>query len=230
METYAVVPARAGSKRIPGKNMRMFFGKPIIQWVLENLRDMRCFDRVVVSTENMETADFVRNQGFEAPFTRPKSLAGDHTPTSEVVSHAIEWLLENGASEKSEFLTVYPTAVMVTPHHINSARKLLQLGQCNFVFAGAKMPAAFERSWKRTLAGTMQPVSPEKQNSRTQDVAEDLFYDLGQFYWSTATSWNGTEESPQLRMMLELSPLEVVDIDTEEDWRLAERLFLVNRR
>lgn len=229
MERFAIVPARGGSKRIPRKNVREFHGKPIIQWVLETLREAQLFDRIIVSTENQEVSSVVRQLGFEVPFQRPNELSDDFSTTSDVASHAIEWLIAEGASTDARFLTMYPTAALATADHIIRAEQLLDTDGSNFVFVGAKFPSQTSRAWRKTSLGLFEALQPELQASRTQDFDENLYYDLGQFYWSTASSWKGTEQDPQLRKMLEVSPLEVVDIDTEHDWQFAEKLFLIIR-
>lgn len=230
MEHFAIVPARGGSKRIPRKNLSPFHGKPIIQWVLETLRGVNIFDRIIVSTEDSEISSLVESLGFEAPFQRPLDLSDDFSTTADVSAHAIDWLISDGAGTDARFLTMYPTAALVTPAQILRAEKLLNSEGCNFVFVGAKFPSLISRAWRKTPTGIMEALQPELQSSRTQDIEEELFYDLGQFYWSTASSWTGTEQIPQVRKMLEVSPLEVVDIDTEQDWKLAEKLFLLTRR
>lgn len=230
MEHYAIIPARGGSKRIPKKNLRAFLGKPIIQRVLGTLKEAELFERIIVSTDDDEISELVTASGFEVPFRRPAELSDDFASTSEVATHAIDWLLSHGARPDSRFVTVYPTAVMVTVDQLKSAENLLGSDGCNFVFVGTRFPSQIRRAWKQTSLGTMEAISPESQRLRTQDIDQDLFYDQGQFYWSTSRSWNGTQEDPQVRKMLEISPFSAVDIDTEQDWELAERLFKLNRQ
>ena len=230
LERFAIIPARGGSKRIPRKNLREFHGKPIIQWVLETLREVQIFDRIIVSTEDQEISSLVKELGFEVPFQRPNELSDDFSTTSDVATHAIEWLVAEGAAAEARFLTMYPTAALATADHIIRAEHLLDTDGSNFVFVGAKFPSQTSRAWRKTSLGFLEALQPELQASRTQDFDEDFYYDLGQFYWSTATSWQGTKQNPQLRKMLEVSPLEVVDIDTEDDWKIAEKLFLLSRK
>lgn len=91
----AVIPARGGSKRIARKNIREFCGKPIIAWSIEAALESKCFDRVIVSTDDPEIADVARRFGAEVPFLRPAELADDYTGTAAVVRHAIDWFEGN---------------------------------------------------------------------------------------------------------------------------------------
>ena len=105
----AVIPARGGSKRIPRKNIRLFGGKPMIAWAIEAALQSGCFDRVLVSTDDEEVRAVALQYGAEAPFVRPAALADDHTGTSAVVAHAIQWLISMG--QRPELVCcVYPTA------------------------------------------------------------------------------------------------------------------------
>ena len=90
-----VIPARAGSKRIKKKNIKIFCGKPIIVWSIELAFASKCFDKIIVSTDDAEIADLAKNYGAEVPFIRPKSLSDDYTETVPVISHAIKWQIEH---------------------------------------------------------------------------------------------------------------------------------------
>ena len=85
----AVIPARGGSKRVPGKNIRAFAGIPIIAHSIMAARNSGCFDRVVVSTDSDKIAEVALEYGAEVPFVRPSELADDLTPTIPVIRHAI---------------------------------------------------------------------------------------------------------------------------------------------
>ena len=90
----AIIPARGGSKRIPGKNIKLFVGRPIISYSIQAAQKAGVFDRIIVSTDSDEIADVARKSGAEVPFMRPKELSDDMTPTALVLQHAIRWLEE----------------------------------------------------------------------------------------------------------------------------------------
>ena len=92
----AVIPARAGSKRIPLKNIKDFCGKPMIGWAISAAKQSGLFDHIVVSTDDKKIAELARSLGAETPFIRPEYLADDFTPTVPVIAHAINSCLEIG--------------------------------------------------------------------------------------------------------------------------------------
>jgi N-acylneuraminate cytidylyltransferase len=85
----AVITARGGSKRIPGKNFKLFAGKPMLAWPITAAKEAGIFDRVIVSTDSPEIAAIARQWGAEVPFMRPAELSDDHTPTAPVFLHAL---------------------------------------------------------------------------------------------------------------------------------------------
>ena len=85
-----VIPARGGSKRIPKKNIKLFCGKPIIQWSIEAAMKSECFDKIIISTDSQEISDISRKLGAEVPFLRPNSLSDDHTATAPVIPEIID--------------------------------------------------------------------------------------------------------------------------------------------
>ena len=87
-----IIPARGGSKRIPGKNLKRFNGAPIITYAIATARQSGLFDRVLVSTDCEDIARVARDAGAEVPFVRPAEIAGDHATTLDVLEHAIQWL------------------------------------------------------------------------------------------------------------------------------------------
>lgn len=89
MKVLGLIPARAGSKGIPGKNLKPLVGKPLVQWTIEAAADSGILDRVVVSTDDDDVAQLARTLGVEVPFMRPQILARDESPMIDVVIHAV---------------------------------------------------------------------------------------------------------------------------------------------
>src|SRR5690554_7099731 len=118
----AIIPARGGSKRIPGKNIREFCGKPMIAWSIEAARAAKCFDAVLVSTDDYDIAAVAKAWGAEVPFLRPENLSDDFTGTSPVVRHALEWLNEQGKPADLA-CCLYATAPFVSTTDLLQDRK-----------------------------------------------------------------------------------------------------------
>ena len=93
----AVIPARGGSKRIPRKNIKLFGGIPMITWSIKSAIQSKCFDQIVVSTDDPEIAEVAKANGAEVPFLRPPELSDDYTGTIPVIAHAIDWISTNNS-------------------------------------------------------------------------------------------------------------------------------------
>jgi CMP-N-acetylneuraminic acid synthetase len=119
-----IIPARGGSKRIPHKNIKSFYGKPLIQWTIEAGIESSCIDRLIVSTDDSEIAEISKTCGAEVPFIRPKFLAEDATSQYAVLEHACQFLSEQGDSY-DYIIVLQPTSPLRTSKHIDEAAKLL---------------------------------------------------------------------------------------------------------
>jgi CMP-N-acetylneuraminic acid synthetase len=92
----AIIPARGGSKGLPRKNIKLLLGKPLVAWTIEQAKNSKYVNKVVVSTEDKEIAEISRGYGAEVPFLRPKELARDDSPTIDAILHALNWFEESG--------------------------------------------------------------------------------------------------------------------------------------
>jgi len=92
----AIIPARGGSKGLPGKNIKPLFGKPLIAWTIESAKKSKYIDRLIVSTDDKKIADVSKRYGLEVPFLRPKKYARDDSPASQVVLHTLDWFKKRG--------------------------------------------------------------------------------------------------------------------------------------
>jgi N-acylneuraminate cytidylyltransferase len=220
----AVIPARGGSKRIPRKNIREFCGKPIIAWSIEAAFQSKCFDQVIVSTDDPEIADVARRFGAEVPFLRPAELADDYTGTAAVVRHAIEWFEENGVTYE-EVCCIYATTPFIRAEDIRSGLEILHSGDADYAFTVTSFPFPIQRAVKITSSGRIEMFYPEYYNARSQDL-EEAFHDAGQFYWGKSSTWKeGTLMFSDKTVPIILPRYRVQDIDTLEDWDRAEMMF-----
>ncbi len=121
----ALVPARGGSRGIPGKNIRPLAGRPLICWTIETALRTACLDRVVVSTDDPGIAAIARQAGAETPFLRPVELAGDATTDMQVYEHALRWLSDNQAYRPDVVVWLRPTAPLRIVDDIEGAVAML---------------------------------------------------------------------------------------------------------
>lgn len=219
-----VIPARGGSKRIPGKNIRKFLGRPIIGYSIETARQSGCFDRIWVSTDDSEVAKVAIAEGAEVPFTRPSKLSDDIAGTNAVVRHAIEWARGEGM-EPLEVCCIYATAPFLRPADVRNGLKYLESGEFRFVVAVTAYEYPIQRALRRSISGMIELMYPEYALSRSQDL-EPAVHDAGQMYWGFAEAF-ASEDVVFGRNTygIMLPPERVQDIDTPEDWAYAEMKY-----
>jgi N-acylneuraminate cytidylyltransferase len=216
----AIIPARGGSKRIPRKNIRSFAGKPMIAHAIKAVIDSGLFERVVVSTDDAEVASIANAWGAEVPFIRPTDLADDHTPTVPVVADAINRCEALGW--QGEYICcVYPCAPFIAADDLQGALAALRSSDLDYCFAVAEYSTAVQRALRRAPDGTMSPMYPEHELTRTQDL-DKAFRDAGQFYWGCRTAWLTNPRLHGSSMGFVIPGWRAIDIDTEDDWRRAE--------
>lgn len=220
-----VIPARGGSKRIPRKNIREFCGKPMIAWSISSARASRCFDQIIVSTDDPEIADVSLHWGAEVPFLRPVELADDFAGTTPVVAHAVQWHQDHG-HELTAVCCLYATAPFVEPGDIKRGLDLLeQAAHDRFVFTASSYASPVQRAFRLDSAtGEAHMLYPEQFSKRSQDL-EAAYHDAGQFYWGFPQSWLNSKNLFEGSKALLLPRWRVQDIDTEDDWIRAELML-----
>lgn len=222
----AVIPARGGSKRIPRKNVKLFCGKPMIAWSIEAARQSGCFDKIVVSTDDAEIAQVARQCGAQVPFMRPAELSDDHTGTTAVIAHAIDWLAQQGQPSE-QVCCLYATAPFVSADDLRRGLSVLTDTGSDYAFSVTSYASPIQRAVHITPAGRVAMFNPEYFNTRSQDL-EEAYHDAGQFYWGRASSWlTGKVIFGSDSVAIFLPRHRVQDIDNEEDWQRAEYLFRV---
>jgi pseudaminic acid cytidylyltransferase len=219
----AVIPARGGSKRIPRKNIRLFAGKPMIGHSIEVAQRSGLFDQIVVSTDDPQISAVAAEYGALVPFTRPAELSDDHTGTTDVMAHAVDWLITHSRPAK-EVCCIYPTAPFIQIEDLKEGLQFLKTGRWRYVFAATRFAAPVQRAFSQNGGGGVEMLFPEKFNSRSQDLP-DVLHDAGQFYWGAAESWlSRAKIFDGQSTVVRMPSWRVQDIDTEEDWRAAEAM------
>jgi len=224
----AIIPARAGSKRIFQKNIKQFCEKPIIAYPIEIALKSKLFDKVVVSTDSNKIANIAEKYGAVAPFVRPQGLSDDHTGIDEVLSHALNYLNQN--NEKYTYACcIYPTTPLLTTILLSSGLDKLKDNNASSCFPVVQFCSSIYRALEINDNGRLVMIRPENISTRTQDLSSS-YYDAGQFFWVDVKKYHKTKKilsSDSVPLLL--NSYEVVDIDTAEDWEFAELLFEMRR-
>ncbi len=216
----AIIPARGGSKRIPGKNIKEFNGKPIIAYSIEKAIESGLFDTVVVSTDNEEIAKVAQSFGAEIPFLRPIEISDDFTGINPVISHALNNIDTDGYNFAC---CIFATSPLLKVDDLKESFKLISKSEYKFIFSATEFPHPIQRGFKKKDSGKgLEMLFPDQYLTRSQDFPEWM-HDAGQFYWGDIDSW--LEESMNFdenSFAYKLPMWRVQDIDTMEDWRRAE--------
>lgn len=220
MRRIAVITARGGSKRIPRKNIREFCGKPILAYSVQAALESGIFDTVMVSTEDKEIAETACRYGAEVPFLRSSRNSDDFAVTKDVLREVLEEYESRG--ERFDVLCcIYPTAPFVTGERLREAVELLEKNGADSVLTVARFSFPPQRC-VIVQDGFLQFKWPEYAQTRSQDL-EPYYHDAGQFYCLNVESFHEQEVLVmQKTVPLILPETEIQDIDTEEDWKIAE--------
>jgi CMP-N,N'-diacetyllegionaminic acid synthase len=146
LTVLAVIPARGGSKGIPRKNIALLAGKPLLAWTAGAAQKARSLTRVVLSTDDEEIAGIGRDCGLEVPFTRPRELAGDATPTLPVVQHAVRFVEAQG-QRYDAVCVLQPTSPMRKPQDIDGCVSLLERTGVDAVVSVCAVPPQYNPHW-----------------------------------------------------------------------------------
>ena len=221
MSSVAIITARGGSKRIPGKNIKNFCGKPIIAYSIAAAINSGAFDEVMVSTDDEQIAEVAKKAGATIPFMRSDKTSDDYATTDEVIAEVLNTYREHGKSF-DRFCCIYPTAPFITPGRLKEAMDKLDEHEsvtpvCQFSYPPQR---GFVIENERLVR-----KYPQFATTRSQDL-EKLYHDSGQFYACRTDAFfrdNTTDVDDMVPVIL--SEDEVQDIDTLEDWRIAESKF-----
>lgn len=220
MKNLCIIPARGGSKRIPRKNIKVFMGKPIMAYSIETAKKMGLFDEIMVSTDDEEIADVARQSGAKVPFMRSTETAGDFAMTDDVIKEVLSKYMDQGI-EFDNFCCFYATAPLIQSKDIVSAYKLLLQSDFTCVYPVVQFSYPIWRCLDLAEDGTMTRHWPEFEKSRSQDLPKE-YHDTGTFYWYKTNHW--------LSGIIKIGGIEMIesyvqDIDTEDDWLLAEMKY-----
>ena len=217
----AVIPARGGSKRIPGKNIKPFAGKPIIVHSIEAAMGSSLFDHVLVSTDDPAIREVAEQHGASVPFERPAELADDRATVVDVLAHASQWILSQGW-DVGAVCCIYATAPFIDPGALARGAAAIDTGRWDYAFATTDFPAPIFRAFAAHPDGGVEMFFPEHFATRSQDLPVAL-HDAGQFCYGVPRAW--IDKAPvfgRRSLAITIPRWRVQDIDTPEDWARAE--------
>ncbi len=222
MKCLAIIPARGGSRRLPRKNVAEFRGRPIIEWTIDAARACRCFDRIVVSTEDADIAATARAAGAEVS-DRPESLAADDASLIDVGLDLLD--REEDQGRRYDIVAfLYATAPLRHGDDISAVLDLIEPGVCEFAMAVTRYTHPPHQALVMAADGSLMPKWPELVERSAADIGP-LCVDNGSTYAVTVAAFRErrTFYGPGLRGHV-MPFRRSVDIDEQDDLDLA-RLF-----
>jgi CMP-N-acetylneuraminic acid synthetase len=226
MVVLGLVPARGGSKGVPGKNVRPLAGHTLLEYTARAARESGVLDRVILSTDSAEIAEAGRRAGLEVPFLRPASLAADDTPMLPVVEHALAETAKHGWTPDIIVL-LQPTSPLRRPHHIRDAVNLLSETNADSVVTVVEVPRHLSPDYvMRIDDGRLKPFLPDglritrRQDARPAYSRDGTVYALRRSTLERFGSIYGEDCRPLL-----IDGRESLSIDTQDDWDEAERVL-----
>jgi len=215
MRNLAIIPARSGSKRIPRKNIREFFGRPIIAYSIVNAIKSNLFDEIIVSTNSEEIAIISQNWGAKVPFLRSSKNSNDYATLNDVIKEVVIKYEEFG-EEFDNYCCILATNPLLQIKYLTKGFEMLNESSFTSIRPIVKFNYPIQRAYRLT-EGRVEFINPQYKTVRSQDI-EECYHDSGQFYWfSKKGIINDYNKGGFV-----ISEHESQDIDTEEDWRLAE--------
>ncbi len=225
----AIIPARGGSKGIPRKNIKLLNHQPLISYTIAAAKQSKHIERVIVSTEDQEIKEVAQKYGAEI-INRPKELAQDHTPTLPVLQHVVQTLQDNDNKVKLVVL-LQSTAQFQKSKEIDEAIETVLEGTWDSLISLSPTPKHFNPTWQKILNEEGQvlntldntPIDDDKKSTRRQDLKQ-TYWKNGQIYIMTPETLMKKNSLFGDRCVSYTIDREIVNIDTEADWKKAERL------
>mgnify|MGYP001558348651 CR=1 FL=1 len=225
-----VITARGGSKGIPRKNIKELKGQPLIAYTIKAAQESGIFNRIILSTDDVEIAAVAKKYGVEVPFMRPAELAQDATPHLPVMQHAVSWLKEN-ENYNPEFVAILqPTAPLRQTWHLREARDLLLKLNADSVVSVVEIPGHYSPYWAVTCdeggLGELFIGDPIRQRlPRRQSFPKKSYAHNGALYMFKTSLLLNPDEPNFYGDKVAIYPMEEkysMNIDNSDDWALAE--------
>lgn len=225
MKNIAIIPARGGSKRIPRKNIKDFLGKPIIAYSIEAALNSNVFDEVMVSTDDVEIAEIAKKYGAKVPFFRSTELSNDMAMTAPVLIEVINQYKKLG-QEFDYGCCIYPCAPFINHLKIKEGFEIMLKENAVSAVPVVQFSYPIQRALKIDT-NKLSMILPENMNVRSQDLMP-TYHDIGQYYCFKIDNFMREQVLFSKNTVPIITPeSEVQDIDTEEDWKIAEMKYKI---
>lgn len=223
-DILVVIPARSGSKGIPGKNIKKLHGKPLINYTIEAAKEIFENSQVIVSTDDKEIAEIAASHGANIPFLRPKDLAQDDSSTRDVILHFVDYF-DLKKSMPSVIVLLQVTSPLRNSKHLNEALDLFFHKDCDMVVSVTESKTSpYFNLYEENKEGYLQK-SKDGAFTRRQDVPPVYEYNGAIYIFKTKSIVESEMKDFEKITKYVMSKNDSVDIDDEVDWKIAEYIL-----
>lgn len=225
MKILGIIPARGGSKGIPGKNIKLLGGKPLLAYTADATKASKSLHRVILSSDDEKIIEVARGLGIEVPFVRPADLAGDATGSLEVIQHAVNYLKGQG-EEYNAVCLLQPTTPFRSAGIIDLAIEKFKKGNYDSLVSVREVPEEFNPHWSfEEKNSSLELATGEKEIiKRRQDLPKAYHRDGAIYITKTSVLLEQNSLYGNKIGFINTTGSPYVNIDTPEDWEKAERL------
>ena len=218
----AIITARGGSKRIPRKNIKDFFGQPMIKYAIDAALESKIFDTVMVSTDDEEIAQISKKYGADVPFMRSEKTSNDFATTMDVLLEVI-YQYKKKNIEFNTLCCIYPCVPLLKSATLIAAFNSFTESDTDALMPVVRFSYPIQRALRINNENLLEYAHPEYINTRSQDL-ETMYHDVGMFYFYKVDSLSVQNKKIKY---FEMKETEIQDIDTEKDWHYAEMKYRI---
>jgi CMP-N,N'-diacetyllegionaminic acid synthase len=232
MRILGIIPARAGSKGVPGKNIKLLSGKPLLQYTSEIALESNYLTDVVLSSDDKQIITVAKSLGIQVPFTRPSALAEDQTPTIDVVIHTLQYY-ENLNVFFDAVCLLQVTSPFRTVEFLDKAITKFIDSDCDSLVSVQKVPHEYNPHWTFEVnpEGNLKIATGEDKIISSRQELPDAYHRDGSIYITkTEVILKDHSLYGKSTAFVESEPEFYVNIDTKQDWEKAEQMIKNNQK
>lgn len=224
MKLIAIIPARGNSKRIPNKNLLQINNKKILKILFENLKKLKIFNKIILSSECEKVLILGKKIGFDV-IKRPKRLSKDSTSTVDVVKESIRSIEK--IINFSHVCCIYPFAILLKKKDFLKSFSLLR-NNLDIVFPAIRYGHPIQRGFQIKKNHSIKYINTRLDKMKQTQLFRPHFYDAGQFYIGHKSAWKNYAKSK--KKCFEIENLSAVDVDNISDFKLLKLLYLNKKK
>jgi pseudaminic acid cytidylyltransferase len=226
MNRLLVIPARMGSKRIKNKNIKKFYGKPIISYSLKIAKKSGIFHKIHVSTDSKKIKKIVESYGFEVDFLRPKKISGDYASIISVLKYVYNFYKKKNLLF-DEIWSLSACAPLLSTRDIINAANLLKHNKNKIVLPVTEYETPIEWAFEIDTNNFLNPIKKNSYRIRSQDISKK-YHDVGYFVGIPIKFFSKKKiDFDRNYIGYEIERSRAIDIDNLNDWKIAEAMYKI---